>query len=76
MSGKPFLIIFHTTLMARALTGGVSCIVAQAAPCPPRACHPPGTAIAFGRAVAEEESASMAHAARGGVGRVARWSTR
>ena len=64
--------------MARALTGGVSRIAAQVAPRPPpHARRPPaGAGIAFGRDVAEEESALMARTLTGGVGCVARWPTR
>ena len=59
--------------MARALTGGVSRIAAQVAPRPPlpHGCRPPGAGIAFGRDVAEEESALMARTLTGGVGCVA-----
>ena len=35
-------------LMAHASTGDVGPVLVQAAPRPPRACRPPGTAIAFG----------------------------
>ena len=82
------MIFFNTALVARALTGGVSRVAAQVAPRPhPALVVPPGAAIAFGRAVAEEESAlmaprvdgwcrplcSMAHASTGGIG-VAAWA--
>ena len=71
-----FLIFFNTVLMARALTGGVSRIAAQVAPHPPpHARRPPGAGIAFGRDVAEEESALMARTLTGGVGCVAQWPT-
>ena len=65
------LIFFNTALVARTLTGGVSRIAAQVAPRPhPALVVPPGAAIAFGRAVAEEESALMARVLTGGgVGR-------
>ena len=64
-----FLIFFNTALMARALTGAVSRIAAPVAPHPPpHARCPPGAGIAFGRAVAVEESALMSRALRGGVG--------
>ena len=67
-----FLIFFNTALVARALTGGVSRVAALVVPRPhPTLVVPPGAAIAFGRAVAEEESALMARASTGGVGRVA-----
>ena len=51
--------------MAHASTGGIG-VAAWAAPHPPRARR---AAIAFGRAVAEEESALMARVSTGGVGR-------
>ena len=65
------LIFFNTALVARTLTGGVSRIAVQVAPRPhPALVVPPGAAIAFGRAVAEEESALMARVLTGGgVGR-------
>ena len=54
-----FLIFFNTPLMARALTRVVSAALRRRWPLapPPHARRPPGAGIAFGRDVAEEESA-------------------
>ena len=59
-------------MMARALMGGISRVAVQAAPRPPpHARRPLGATIAFGRAVAEEETTLMARASTGGVGCIA-----
>jgi hypothetical protein len=77
MPGKPFLNIFQHRVGCPRVDGWCQPRCGAGGPSPhPSLVVPPGAAIAFGRAVAEEESVLMARASTGGVGRVARWPTR
>ena len=76
--GKPFLNIFQHRVDGLRVDGWCQPHCGAGGPSPPpHARRPPGAGIAFGRDVAEEESAlMMARTLTGGVGCVARWPTR